>query len=169
MSHVATLLLSVVSPVYRADVLVAELVQRLMQVLKPLTPDFEIIPVDDRIPDESWLRIQAEVTRDPRVRGRGHRLNQALEGIMVNSDKPLRLTMKLALLLLGGAFLFMPLTLVSYWVGQIYQPGYASLIISIWFFSGLLLSVLGMVGLYVGKIFEQVKKRLLYLADEETH
>ena len=96
------------------------------------------------------------------------RLNQGLEVILANSDKPLRLAVKLGLLLSGGAFLFVPITLVRYWVGQIYQPGYASLIISIWFFSGLLLSVLGMVGLYVGKTFEQVKNRPLYIVDEET-
>ena len=62
----------------------------------------------------------------------------------------------------------MPVTLFRYWVGQISQPGYASLIISIWFFSGLLLSVLGMVGLYIGKTFEQVKNRPIYIVDEAT-
>ena len=46
--------------------------------------------------------------------------------------------------------------------------GYTSLIISVWFFSGLLLSVLGMVGLYLGKTFEQVKNRPIYLVDIDT-
>ena len=87
---------------------------------------------------------------------------------MANSDKPLRLTVKLGLLLAGGAFLFVPITLWRYLTGQITQPGYTSLILSIWFFSGLLLAVLGMVGLYIGKTFEQVKNRPLYLIDEQT-
>ena len=60
----------------------------------------------------------------------------------------------------------MPITLVRYWTGQISQPGYASLILSVWFFAGLLLSVLGMVGLYIGKTFEQVKQRPLYVLDD---
>ena len=77
----------------------------------------------------------------------------------------MRLAVKLGLLLSGGVFLFVPITLVRYLNGQISQPGYASLILSIWFFSGLLLSVLGMVGLYVGKTFEQVKQRPLYVVD----
>jgi dolichol-phosphate mannosyltransferase len=88
------------------------------------------------------------------------RLQQGLDVMMAYSDKPLRLTIKLGLILSGGAFLMVPITLVRYWVGQIYQPGYTSLIISIWFFSGLLLAVLGMVGLYIGKTFEQSKTAL---------
>ena len=100
--------------------------------------------------------------------GLSQRLNQALDITLANSDKPLRLAVKFGLVLSGGVFLFIPITLWRYWVGQISQPGYASLIISIWFFSGLLLSVLGMVGLYIGKTFEQVKNRPLYLVDEQT-
>ena len=100
--------------------------------------------------------------------GLGQRLRLALDTLLVNSDKPLRLTIKSGLLLAGGAFLFVPVTLFRYRVGQISQPGYASLIISIWFFSGLLLSVLGMVGLYIGKTFEQVKNRPIYIVDEAT-
>ena len=100
--------------------------------------------------------------------GLSQRLNQALDITLANSDKPLRLAVKFGLVLSGGVFLFVPITLWRYWVGQISQPGYASLIISIWFFSGLLLSVLGMVGLYIGKTFEQVKNRPLYLVDEQT-
>ena len=96
------------------------------------------------------------------------RLNLGLDILLAYSDKPLRLTIKLGLLLSGGAFLFVPITLLRYWIGQISQPGYTSLIISIWFFAGLLLAVLGMVGLYIGKTFEQVKNRPLYIVDEEA-
>ena len=114
-----------------------------------------------------------DVTHGRRATGRSNyglsqRMNQALDITLANSDKPLRLTVKLGLILSGGAFLFVPITLWRYWVGQISQPGYTSLIISIWFFSGLMLSVLGMVGLYIGKTFEQVKNRPLYLVDEQT-
>ena len=93
------------------------------------------------------------------------RLNLGLDVLLSYSDKPLRLTIKAGALLSGGAFLFVIVTLIRYWTGQIIQPGYASLIVSIWFFAGLLLSVLGMVGLYIGKTFEQVKNRPLYIVD----
>ncbi|WP_310391069.1 glycosyltransferase family 2 protein [Hymenobacter sp.] len=100
--------------------------------------------------------------------GLSQRLHQGLDILLAYSDKPLRLAVKLGLLLSSGAFLFVPITLLRYWTGRIDQPGYTSLIISIWFFSGLLLSVLGMVGLYIGKTFEQVKNRPLYIVDEEV-
>ncbi|MGI4885357.1 MAG: glycosyltransferase family 2 protein [Janthinobacterium lividum] len=114
-----------------------------------------------------------DVTHAERAEGRssyglGRRLHLGLDILLANSDKPLRLTIKLGLLISGIAFLLVPVTLLRYWAGQIYQPGYTSLIISIWFFSGLLLSVLGMVGLYIGKTFEQVKNRPLYIVDEEA-
>ena len=41
--------------------------------------------------------------------------------------------------------------------------GYASLIVSIWFFSGLIISLIGIVGLYVGKTFESAKGRPTFL------
>lgn len=89
----------------------------------------------------------------------------ALDVMLAYSDKPLRLTIKLGLAVSVMAFLMVLATIVRFATGQIVVLGYTSIIISIWFFSGLLLSVLGVVGLYVGKVFEQVKNRPLYLVD----
>ena len=55
-----------------------------------------------------------------------------------------------------------------YLLGQITVPGYASLMVSISLFSGIIISVLGIVGLYVGKTFEQVRNRPLYVVAEAT-
>ena len=95
-------------------------------------------------------------------------LNLALDIILAYSDKPLRISVKMGLLISATAFLFVLLTVVRYLLGHTWEPGYVSLIVSIWFFAGLLLSVLGMVGLYIGKTFEQVKKRPIYLIDVRT-
>ncbi|WP_460675856.1 glycosyltransferase family 2 protein [Hymenobacter coalescens] len=303
--------ISVVSPVYRAESMVDELVRRIKASLEPITSNYEIILVDDRGPDNSWGRIAAQAALDPRVRGvrlsrnfgqhraitagldhsRGewvvvmdcdlqdqpeeipgllayaqqtpaeivfarraerqdtffkrffsrafygvlsyltdtkqdpaianfgiyHRkaidavislresiryfptmvrwvgfrtgavnvvhaeraegtssynfrrlVNLALDIILAYSDKPLRLTVKLGLLVSAASFLMVLVTFVRFLTGNILVLGYTSLIISIWFFSGLLLSVLGMVGLYIGKTFEQVKSRPIYLVDQDT-
>lgn len=93
-------------------------------------------------------------------------LNLALDIILAYSDKPLRLTVKLGLSVSAVSFLMVFVTLVRFLTGSILVLGYTSLIISIWFFFGLLLSVLGIVGLYIGKTFEQVKNRPIYLIDE---
>lgn len=304
-------LISIVSPVYRAENLVDELVCRIHRSMASLTSNYEIILVDDRGPDNSWTLIQAQADRDPRVRGirlsrnfgqhkaitagleqatgewiivmdcdlqdqpeeipalyhyaqsQGfdivfgrrverqdswlkrmgsrvfyavlsyltetkqdpaianfgiyHRkvvvavlamresiryfptmvrwvgfragslavahaersegvssynlrrlINLALDIILAYSDKPLRLTVKLGLSISAVAFIMVLVTLLRYSLGHAWEPGYISLIISIWFFAGLILSVLGMVGLYIGKTFEQVKNRPIYLVDLRT-
>ena len=62
-------LISVVSPVYRAEECVAELCRRLKLALKTITDDYEIILVEDRGPDHSWAVIENESRKDSRVRG----------------------------------------------------------------------------------------------------
>lgn len=42
------------------------------------------------------------------------------------------------------------------------MPGWTSLILSIWFLGGLQLLAIGMVGLYIGKIYIEVKQRPRY-------
>lgn len=61
-------LLTVVSPVYRAEGIVDELVTRLRQELAPLGT-YEIVLVDDRSPDASWDRIVANCGQHPEVVG----------------------------------------------------------------------------------------------------
>ena len=92
----------------------------------------------------------------------------ALDIILAYSDKPLRMVIKLGMSISVISFIFIAVTLLRCFSGHTWQPGYASLIVSVWFFSGLVLSVLGMVGLYIGKIFEQVKGRPMYLIDVVT-
>lgn len=123
-----------------------------------------------------WVGFRAatvDVAHAERVAGSSsyswnRRTNLALDVMLAYSDKPLRLAVKLGLVISGLAFLMLPITLWRYLTGRIWEPGYTSLIMSIWFFSGMLLSGLGMVGLYVGKTFEQVKNRPIYLVDAET-
>lgn len=62
-------LLSIVSPVYRAEEIVAELVRRVKEEVSRITPDFEIILVDDGSPDRAWSRIEEACAADPQVKG----------------------------------------------------------------------------------------------------
>lgn len=61
--------ISVVVPVYKARDCLAELHRRLVQALEPITPDFEIVLVEDGSDDGSWEGIAALARRDPRVKG----------------------------------------------------------------------------------------------------
>jgi dolichol-phosphate mannosyltransferase len=94
--------------------------------------------------------------------------NLALDIMLAYSDKPIRLTVKLGLLVALTGFLFAIFTLVRYLQGHIIVAGYASLIISLWMLTGFLLVTLGMVGLYVGKTFEGVKNRPIYIIEKSV-
>lgn len=95
-------------------------------------------------------------------------MHLALDIMLAYSDKPLRMTVKLGVYISVTAFLFALFALVQALRGEYTVPGYASLIVSVWFLSGLVIFILGIVGLYVGKTFEGVKKRPVFIVEEEV-
>ena len=92
--------------------------------------------------------------------------NLALDIILAYSDKPLRIIIKLGLLTSTFSFSYLIYNIYKYLSGQIIVMGYTSLIISIWFLSGLIMLMLGVVGLYIGKTFESTKDRPIYIVDK---
>jgi len=94
--------------------------------------------------------------------------NLALDIMLAYSDKPIRLAVKLGLIVALTGFVFAIYTLIRYLQGDIIVAGYASLIISLWMLTGLILATLGMVGLYVGKTFEGVKNRPIYIVEKSV-
>ncbi|MDB5568840.1 MAG: putative enzyme [Hyphomicrobiales bacterium] len=92
----------------------------------------------------------------------------ALDGLMSFSTVPLKVwtyvgtVISIAALIMAVYFLLRTVT-----VGAD-VPGYASLIVSIMFFSGVQLMSLGILGEYVGRIFAEVKRRPLYLVSERV-
>ena len=89
--------------------------------------------------------------------------------IISNSNKPLKLAIKLGLVLSLVSFIIAFYNLISYFLGFILVPGFTTTVFSIWFVGGLMLTMLGVVGLYVGKIFNQVKGRQLFIVSEELN
>lgn len=61
--------LSIVSPVYRAEKIVDELVKRIRIEAEKITEDYEIILVEDCGPDNSWEKIKENCKIDKRVKG----------------------------------------------------------------------------------------------------
>jgi glycosyltransferase involved in cell wall biosynthesis len=93
-------------------------------------------------------------------------VNLALDIILAYSDKPIRLIIKLGFVISISSFVFAALILYRYSIGDITVSGYTSLILSIWFLSGIIILILGVIGLYVGKTFEGVKERPIYVIDK---
>lgn len=304
-------LFSVVSPVYKAEKIVPELVKRIMNSVKTITEDFEIVLVCDGSPDNSWLSIKEECAKDKRVVGinlsrnfgqhyaitagmryakgewivlmdcdlqdrpeeiprlyekacegydivqsrRVHRKDgffkrlsskafhvvfdwfsgmktdnsisnlgiysrkviDAFNGMqetsrsfgtllsyvgfhkctidvehserfegrssysfrslmklmfdvtISNSNKPLRIITVFGFLFSFLAFLLALYNLIAHWVGIVNVQGFTTTVFSIWFMGGVNLMVLGVVGLYIGKIFNQVKQRPLFIVAEEIN
>ena len=94
-------------------------------------------------------------------------LRLALDISLSFSDKPLRMTVKLGAIISGSAFLFALYNLYKYFTGRITEPGFTSLILSLWFLSGLIIFILGIIGLYLGKVFEGIKDRPLYIIEKK--
>lgn len=302
------ILLTIVSPVYRAEKIVEELVKEIKKAILPITDDFEIILVNDYSPDNSWFKITEECSKDSRVKGINLSRNfgqhyaitaglsfakgnwvvvmdcdlqdrpdeipnlyhKALQGwdivyarrmerkdkflkrvsssifhmiygylsglqtdgsianfgiyhkrvideynkmkeiarsfpslvhylgfkscaidvqhaerfeggtsytfskllhltgdvILSNSNKPLKLTVKLGFFISILSFLLALYNIFAHLAGIITLEGYTTTIFSIWFVGGLILLVLGIVGLYIGKIFDQVKERPIFIVSE---
>ena len=304
-------LISIVSPVYMADKMVSELVDRIKLYVTPITNQFEIILVNDASPDDSWTEISKECAKDIRVKGINlsrnfgqhyaitaglhyvtgdwivvmdcdlqdspeeivNLYNKALEGwdivyarrvqrkdgfikkmssvlfhkvydwlsgmrtdkmianfgiykrnvidefnkmgevarsfgtlisylgfrhcainvqhserlegtssynlhkslrlafdvIISNSNKPLHLAVELGFVMALISFLLAIYNLFARFTGIIQVPGFTTTIFSIWFVGGFLLSMMEILGLYVGKIFDQVKGRQLFIVSDKIN
>jgi polyisoprenyl-phosphate glycosyltransferase len=92
-------------------------------------------------------------------------LNLAFNTIVSFSDKPLRLTIRLGLWISLLSSLLGVMYVYEYFTGKIQVLGFASLIITLFFLFGLIIFILGIIGIYIGKTFEQVKKRPNHIID----
>jgi glycosyltransferase involved in cell wall biosynthesis len=95
-------------------------------------------------------------------------LRLALDIALSYSDKPLRLMTLLGLAFAAVSVGFAGYSVVEYLRGDIQVAGFTSIIASIWLTSGVIVSSLGLVGLYVGRIFLESKRRPWYLVQERT-
>ena len=89
----------------------------------------------------------------------------ALEAFIAFSDKPLKITALLGLSISAMSFVIGVLFLIRGILGYTTIIGWTSLIISVWFLGGIIILIIGIIGLYLGKIFDETKKRPHYLID----
>ena len=105
-----------------------------------------------------------ETVHRPRNHGRSNynfkKLGDLAISVMISfSDKPLRIIALAGLMIAAIMFLLSVVFLMLALFGAFEVAGYASLIISIWFLSGLLLFAIGVCGLYIGQILRESKRR----------
>ncbi|SHF14798.1 glycosyltransferase family 2 protein [Pedobacter caeni] len=117
-----------------------------------------------------WIGFkQYAVTYEPAARFSGHSkysfkkmIRLALQGVTSFSIKPLYNVVYLGFAFSGISVLYLPYVLYAFYIGH-EVSGWASLIMTIAFFGGLQLIILGIIGIYIGKMFMQVKLRPNYI------
>jgi dolichol-phosphate mannosyltransferase len=98
----------------------------------------------------------------------GRRLALAVDGIFSFSNKPLTLMAKFGALqcvvtsLLAGWIVYLRIT------DRVAEIGYASIMLSIFYLSGIIMLSVGVLGAYVGRIYDQVKARPYYIIEQTT-
>ena len=118
----------------------------------------------------AWVgfrQVTVDYDRDPRVSGETKfplrkMLRFAADGVASFSHFPLQLATIIGFLTTAVAFVGLPLTVVARYTG-IYERGVPSVLFAVLFIGGIQLMTLGVIGEYVGRIYEEVKRRPLYV------
>ncbi len=110
-------------------------------------------------------------TRHPRIAGESKyplakMLSFSVDGITSFTSRPLRLIFFVGMALLVLDLAMSVYVFISYF-GHDTIPGWTSLMLSVWFLGSLILVALGVVGEYIGKIFNEVKNRPRFAIKEK--
>jgi dolichol-phosphate mannosyltransferase len=123
----------------------------------------------------AWLGFkQAGIDYVPPPRYAGHSkytvrrmARLAFDGIFSFSIYPLRIVLMFGLVVSLLSFVIGIASAISKFVGAYTVPGYVTIVVVVTFIGGIQLVVLGALGEYVGRIYEEVKRRPLYVVRRE--
>ncbi|MBO4933879.1 MAG: glycosyltransferase family 2 protein [Clostridia bacterium] len=118
-----------------------------------------------------WLGFRQaaiDIDADKRYEGKSsynfkRKINMATEFITSQSNKPLRFASKLGFLIAFVAFVVAIVKVIQFFVTGNVPSGWTSLFVSIFLIGGLILMALGIIGIYIGYVFDEVKRRPLYV------
>nr|GGG68089.1 glucosyl transferase [Virgibacillus oceani] len=92
----------------------------------------------------------------------------ATDAIISQSNKPLRLSIQFGFLIAFASFIYGVYLFARYFFLAEPVQGWTSVMVSIYFIGGLIFFNIGVLGLYIGKVFNETKGRPLYLIRETT-
>jgi polyisoprenyl-phosphate glycosyltransferase len=119
----------------------------------------------------AWIgfrQIGVPFSSPPRIAGRtkytlAKMLKLGTDAILSFSEAPLIAVLRLGLVVAAASMLFGIATIVSKFAGVYTVPGYVSIVAIVSFVGGIQLVVMGAIGAYVARVFEEVKRRPLYV------
>lgn len=112
-----------------------------------------------------------EYDRDERLMGRGNynrftgSLKIGLNGLISFSSRPLQMMSLAGAVMAGFSFLLGLWYVIQKLIGINLTPGLSTTILAITFFSGIQLLCLGLMGEYISRIYDEVKRRPLFIVD----
>lgn len=93
-------------------------------------------------------------------------LSFAVDGITSFSHKPLKIASYIGVVLSLSSFIYLFVVLLQKWLELGTVPGWASIVAINLFFNGIVLMLLGVMGEYIGRIYDESKDRPLYIVRE---
>ena len=119
----------------------------------------------------SWIgfdQVGVDYVSPPRVVGRSKystmkMVRLAIDAVVGFSDRPLRLALNLGFVVAFASLLFGLSALISRIAGVLTVPGWTSIMVLVGAVGGIQLVVIGIIGEYVSRIYDEVKHRPLYL------
>ena len=122
----------------------------------------------------SWIGYKKKAIvydRDPRIAGKtkwnyGKLINLAIDGITSFTTSPLRLSTFIAIPTFAALFVYFIYVIAKCCVEHVAIQAFQAIILLVLFFSGVQILLFGIVGEYLGRIFNETKNRPLYLVNE---
>ena len=122
------------------------------------------------------FRVTAiDVAHDSRADGGGSSytfrklFRLAMDSIIADSTRPLKLAVVAGFTMSFLSGLMAAYNVIAYFFELDVVRGYTTTVFSIWFACGLLLFMMGILGLYIGRIFDQVKARPIFIVMDELN
>ena len=124
----------------------------------------------------AWVgfrQIAIEFDREERAAGEtkwpvSKLMRLAVNGLVSFSDAPLRLALWMGMAVSSFGFLYGLYVIVTRLVSDDYVPGWASTIVVVAFLGGANMMLTGIMGLYIGRIHNEVKRRPLYIVSQSA-
>ena len=121
-----------------------------------------------------FKRCYVDVDHAPRFAGESsysliRLFDFAIQCIVTQSNKPLKISIRFGLSLACLSLLYGIVTVIRYLHAEISVPGWTTVVVLVSFLGGLGFANLGILGLYLGKVFDEVKGRPLYCVEQTSN
>ncbi|MBN2591417.1 MAG: glycosyltransferase family 2 protein [Sedimentisphaerales bacterium] len=122
-----------------------------------------------------FKQVNVFYERDPRFAGEAkfplfrslNPMKEFIRGLTSFSELPLYFALVMGFLVSTGALIYLIYIIITRVFWGMHQPGWPAIMVTMLFLCGTILSTIGVLGLYVGKIHQEMKQRPLYIIESK--